>query len=81
MIEFEALFTARKVHMQEKIARALAREREVWQRDREMRVAAMDRDRSQFQTELALHQGYSMLLAGELRAACFTVPTTPEIPG
>ena len=34
-----------------------------------MLVAGMDREQSQFHTELALHQGYSMLLMGELRVA------------
>ena len=33
----------------------LAREREVLQRDREMGVAVIDKEWSQFQTELALH--------------------------
>ena len=32
--KFEARFAAREAHMQEEIARALAKEREVWQRDR-----------------------------------------------
>ena len=32
--KFETLFAAREVHMQEEIARALAKEREDWQRDR-----------------------------------------------
>ena len=41
----------------------------------------MDREWSQFQTKLALHQGYSMLLAGELRAAHLPVPATPYILG
>ena len=55
MTEFEALFTVKEAHMQEEIGRALARERKVRQRDREMRVATMDREWSQFQIELALH--------------------------
>ena len=41
---------------------------------------AMDKKRSQFQTKLAL-QGYSMLLVGELQAACLPVSAAPEIPG
>ena len=41
----------------------------------------MDRERSQFQSELALHQGYSMLLAGELRTAHIPFPATPHILG
>lgn len=44
-----------------------------------MLVAAMDRERSQFQTELALHQGYSMLVVGELRAARLPILATIEI--
>ena len=35
MIELEAIVVAREVYMQEKIAPVLARERELWQRDRE----------------------------------------------
>ena len=34
MTKFEALFAAREAHMQEEIAWALAKEKEVWQRDR-----------------------------------------------
>lgn len=45
VVKFEALFTTREVHTQEEIACALAWEREIWQRDREMLVAAMDRER------------------------------------
>lgn len=44
--EFEVLFTAREAYMQEEIARALAREREVWQRNKEVQAATMDRERS-----------------------------------
>ena len=40
----------------------------------------MDKERSQFQTELALHQGYSMLLAGELRVARLPISAALEIP-
>ena len=46
--EFKALFTTREAHTQKKIAQALAWEREIWQRDREMLAAAMDRERCQF---------------------------------
>ena len=42
--EFKALFTTREVHKQEKIAQALAWEREIWKRDREMLIAAMNRE-------------------------------------
>ena len=48
MTELEVLSTVREAHMQEEIARALAQEREIWQRDREMRAAMMDREQSQF---------------------------------
>lgn len=50
MTEFKALFATREAHMHEEIARALAQEREIWQKDREIQVAAIDRERSQFQT-------------------------------
>ena len=66
--------------MLEEIARALAWETEICQRDREMRATVIDRERSQFQTKLALHQriqGYSMLLVGELRAARLPVSVAP----
>ena len=46
--ELEVLSTVREAHMQEEISRALAQEREIWQRDREMRAAMMDREQSQF---------------------------------
>ena len=46
-----------------------------------MQAAAMDREWSQFQIELALHQGYSMLLARELRVAYLPIETAPEILG
>ena len=59
--ELDALFAIREVHMQEETTRALAREWEIYQRDREMRAAAMDKEKSQFHTKLAQHQGYSML--------------------
>ena len=81
MTELEVLSTAREAHMQERTAWALAREREIWQKDWEMRAATMDRKHSQFQIELALHQGYSMLLARELRMAHLPIPTAPKIPG
>lgn len=45
-----------------------------------MLVGGMDKEWSPFQTELALHQGYSMLLMGELRATHLPVPATLEIP-
>ena len=61
VIELDALFAIREVHMQEETTRALAREWEIYQRDREMRAAAMDKEQSQFHTKLAQHQGYSML--------------------
>ena len=76
----KALSTAREAHMKEEIAQALAWETEICQRDREMRAAVIDRERSQFQTKLALHQGiqgYSMLLVGELRAARLPVSVAP----
>ena len=84
MIKLKALSTAREAHMQEEIAWALAWETKICQRDREMRAAVIDRERSQFQTKLALHQGiqgYSMLLVGELRMAHLPIPTAPKIPG
>ena len=56
--EFEALFTAREGHMQKEIARALAWEKEIWQRDRERLVTAMDRERSQFYTKLERRPTY-----------------------
>ena len=34
-----------------------------------MLINGMDREQNQFQIELALYQGYSILLIGELRAA------------
>nr|POF10703.1 hypothetical protein CFP56_46138 [Quercus suber] len=40
----------------------------------------MDRKRSQFQIELALHQGYSILLTFELRVARLPVLAAPQIP-
>ena len=46
-----------------------------------MLVAAMDRKRSKFQTKRIIHQGYSMLLIGELQAAPIPVLTALEIPG
>lgn len=66
MIELEATFTIREVHMQEETAQALAREKELWQRDREVYVAMIERERSQLQSELAMLHGYSMLFVGEL---------------
>ena len=80
MTELKALSTAREAHMQEEIAQVLAWETEIYQRDREMRAAVIDREWSQFQTKLALHQGiqgYSMLLMGELRAARLPVSVAP----
>lgn len=44
--EFEAIFTVRKAHTQKEIAQALAREREIWQRDRGILIVGMDRERS-----------------------------------
>ena len=45
-----------------------------------MRVIVMDKEQSQFQTELALHQGYSMLLVGELRVTHLPLSAAPKIP-
>ena len=45
-----------------------------------MLINGMDREQNQFQIELALHQGYSILLMGELRVARLPVSTAPEIP-
>ena len=44
--ELEATVAAREVHMQEETARALARERERWQRDREAQTTIAKRERS-----------------------------------
>ena len=45
-----------------------------------MLIDGMDREQNQFQIELALHQCYSILLMGELRAARLPVLTAPKIP-
>ena len=37
------------------------------------------REQSQFQSELALHQGYSMILVGELQGARIPVLVAPQI--
>ena len=79
MTELKALLSTRDAYLLEEIAQALAQEREIEQKDMEIRVAMAERERewSQFQSELALHQGYSMLLAGELWAAHIPVPVAP----
>ena len=46
-----------------------------------MLVVVIDRKLSQFWTELTLHQGYSMLLVGELQVACIPISDAPEIQG
>ena len=46
MTKLETASTIREVHMQEEIAQALARERELWQRDREARATTIDRERT-----------------------------------
>lgn len=74
------IICAQVVHMQEETAWALAWERVIWQRDREIRATVMDREWSHFQTELALHQANSMLLARGLRVARLPVPTALQIP-
>ena len=50
MIELEATLATREVHMQEETARALAREREVWQRDREVELPRQRESRASFRT-------------------------------
>ncbi|KAL0008419.1 hypothetical protein SO802_009921 [Lithocarpus litseifolius] len=67
--------------MQEETARALARERELWQRDREARATIANRKRSQLQSELAKLHGYTMVLIGKLRVARIHVLPPPYIPG
>ena len=57
---------ARKAYMQKEIARALAQEKELWQKDREARATTADRERSQLQGELVMLHGYTMVLIGEL---------------
>ena len=66
--------------MQEETARALTQERELWQRDREAHATIAERERSQFQNELAMFHGYTMVLVGELRATRILVPPPPHIP-
>ena len=46
VIELEATTVARKVHMQEETALALARERELWQRDTEALATMAKREQS-----------------------------------
>ena len=46
MIELKTAAAAREANMQKEIARALARERELWQKDREARATVADRERS-----------------------------------
>ena len=47
MIELKTAAAAREAYIQEEIARVLARERELWQKDREARATTTDRERSQ----------------------------------
>ena len=65
--ELEATFAFREAHMQEETAQALAQERELWQKDREVQATLAERERSQFQSELATLHGYTILLMGELQ--------------
>ena len=67
--------------MQEETARALARERELWQPDRKARAAVAKKERYQFQADLAMLHGYTMVLIGELWAALIQVLTLPHIFG
>ena len=67
MTELEATLAFREAHMQEETAQALAQERELWQKDREVQATLAERERSQFQSELATLHGYTILLVGELQ--------------
>ena len=46
--ELKATLATREVHMQEETARALAQEREVWQRDREVELPWQRESRASF---------------------------------
>ena len=78
MTEFETTTTARKVHIQEETTQALARERDLWQRDKEDRATMAEREHSQLQSELAMLHGYTMILMGELRAAHYSTSVGPS---
>ena len=68
-------------YMQEEIVSALARERELWQRERVSQVITVDRERSQHIVEVGLFQGYIGLLISVIRGQGMFRPLTPFIPG
>ena len=75
--ELKTAATAREVHMQEETAR----ERELWQRDREAHTTVTERERewSQLQGELAMLHGYARVLIGELQALRAYIPPSPHM--
>ena len=79
--KLETSAATREVHIQEKIARALAQERELWQRDREAYAIIVERERSQLQSELAMLHVYTIVLIGELRVTRIHVSPPPHILG
>ena len=78
--ELETIATVREVHMQEETARALAQERELWQRDRKpVLLPQREREQSQLQGELAMLHGYARVLIKELRALQAYFPPSPHM--
>jgi len=73
--ELEATLATREAHIQEETVWALAQEKEVWQRDREVQATMAEKEWSLFQSELATLHGYIPILA------CIPVLATPQILG
>ena len=73
--ELEATIAARKVHMQEETARALAQERELWQRDREAHatIAERERERASFKVRCNSYSCSASTLYSRLRAHCSSI--------
>ena len=81
MQDLESVAFTREGYMQEEIVRALAQERELWQRERESLAIAMEREKSQHIAEASLLQGYIGILINKMKGQGMSVPLAPYIPG
>ena len=76
MRDLESAAVAKEGYMWKEIARALAQERELWQKERENQVLAIERERGgrAHIVEASLLQEYIGILIGEIRGQGMLVP-------
>ena len=81
MRDLEGATAAREGYIQEEIPNSFARERGLWQRERERGrpIPLPRRERGQLQVEIGQLHGYKGVLIGEIRGHRMPLPPAPHI--